>query len=472
MRKGISLVALIITIIVLIILTAAVVMTGVNTPQNAQLAVFKNNVATVQEAVTLKILNNLTESAVNGKNAETYKWVGVAEGYTYDATTGPTFTVGINGISAVKLSDAIKENINISDTEFDKYYIDSNGVIYYYDISTQKGFEYNGEIYYNATTKVAEGEEVELESIEITTVSNKTTYIEGDIFNTEGMVVTARYIDETSEIINSYTVSPSIALTIEDTEVTITYGGKTVTQAIIVNVNTTGFNSSGTTLGEIIRDAKGYGANVSGYTVNGISEWKIFYEDKTNGYVFMISTNNLGNTTLSTANSDVAIANMSSVYSIFKLGQSGYTLNSSYANSLAVANLVNNYGIYASPTEWTNSEKEYIVGAIGGPTIELFVAAYQEKVGTNIPFGISTYGYNIDGSYFKSIQNDQFYCNSAYYYWLASPSVYCSGSVFLSGCAAVACSVSCDVSYGLRPVVCLQSNIPASISEGVITLNP
>ncbi|MDD4066563.1 MAG: hypothetical protein PHH22_01135 [Clostridia bacterium] len=50
MKKGISLVALIITIIVLIILTAAVVITGVNAPKNEQLAVFLNNISTVQEA--------------------------------------------------------------------------------------------------------------------------------------------------------------------------------------------------------------------------------------------------------------------------------------------------------------------------------------------------------------------------------------------------------------------------------------
>ena len=59
MKKGISLVALIITIIVLIILTAAVVITGANTPENAQLAVWKNDVSAVQDAVILCMLNNM-----------------------------------------------------------------------------------------------------------------------------------------------------------------------------------------------------------------------------------------------------------------------------------------------------------------------------------------------------------------------------------------------------------------------------
>ena len=53
-RKGISLVALVITIIVLVVLTGAVVITGVNVPQQGQLAVFKSNVSSIQDAVTLK----------------------------------------------------------------------------------------------------------------------------------------------------------------------------------------------------------------------------------------------------------------------------------------------------------------------------------------------------------------------------------------------------------------------------------
>jgi len=65
-NKGISLIALIVTIIVLIILVAAVVLTSVNTPQTAQLAVFYNNIATVQEAVRLQMNNNLTKYVANG----------------------------------------------------------------------------------------------------------------------------------------------------------------------------------------------------------------------------------------------------------------------------------------------------------------------------------------------------------------------------------------------------------------------
>ena len=61
-KKGISLVALVITIIVLIILTAAVVITGINTPANAEKAVRDYNMTVVQDAVTLYVMNEMFAS--------------------------------------------------------------------------------------------------------------------------------------------------------------------------------------------------------------------------------------------------------------------------------------------------------------------------------------------------------------------------------------------------------------------------
>ena len=58
-KKGISLVALVITIIVLIILTAAVVITGLKTPANAEQAVRNYSTTVVQDAVTIYVMNNM-----------------------------------------------------------------------------------------------------------------------------------------------------------------------------------------------------------------------------------------------------------------------------------------------------------------------------------------------------------------------------------------------------------------------------
>ena len=74
-----------------------------------------------------------------------------------------------------------------------------------------------------------------VESIEITTAPTITEYVEGDLFNTAGMVVTAKYEDGTTAAVTGYTVSATAALTPADTSVTVTYDGQTATQEITVS---------------------------------------------------------------------------------------------------------------------------------------------------------------------------------------------------------------------------------------------
>lgn len=62
-----------------------------------------------------------------------------------------------------------------------------------------------------------------LVSIEITTPPVQTAYATGDYFNRNGMVVTAKYDDNTTAIVSNYQVSPNTPLTLEDTKITITY---------------------------------------------------------------------------------------------------------------------------------------------------------------------------------------------------------------------------------------------------------
>lgn len=69
----------------------------------------------------------------------------------------------------------------------------------------------------------------------MTTQPTKTTYIEGQSFDPTGMVVTATYSDDTTAEVENYTYSPSGALTAEDEEVVISFGGKTASVSITVN---------------------------------------------------------------------------------------------------------------------------------------------------------------------------------------------------------------------------------------------
>lgn len=76
--------------------------------------------------------------------------------------------------------------------------------------------------------------EPELVKIEITTKPTKIEYTEGETFNPEGMVVTATYSNETTKEITDYTYEPSENLTLNDTNITITYNGRTAVQVISI----------------------------------------------------------------------------------------------------------------------------------------------------------------------------------------------------------------------------------------------
>ena len=74
-----------------------------------------------------------------------------------------------------------------------------------------------------------------LSTIAVTTAPTKTIYTEGESFDNTGMIVTATYDDASTATPTDYTWSPSGALTPSDTTITISWGGKTTTQAITVN---------------------------------------------------------------------------------------------------------------------------------------------------------------------------------------------------------------------------------------------
>lgn len=77
-----------------------------------------------------------------------------------------------------------------------------------------------------------------LESIEITTPPAKTSYVEGQNFDKTGMVVKGKWANGDIIEINDYIVQNGTNLTVDQTNVTISYNGFTVTQPIEVVKNT------------------------------------------------------------------------------------------------------------------------------------------------------------------------------------------------------------------------------------------
>lgn len=81
-----------------------------------------------------------------------------------------------------------------------------------------------------------------LESIEITTAPAVTRYMAGETFKTDGMVVTAKYSDGSTEAVEGYTYDLTAPLKETDTLVTISYEGLTATVAIKVSNPITGIS--------------------------------------------------------------------------------------------------------------------------------------------------------------------------------------------------------------------------------------
>lgn len=94
----------------------------------------------------------------------------------------------------------------------------------------------------NGITKIATQPIVvnakKLSSIAITTAPNKTTYVEGENFDTTGMVVTATFDDDSTSIVNGV-ITNGNALTEGETTVTISYTRNNITKTAIQPITVT-----------------------------------------------------------------------------------------------------------------------------------------------------------------------------------------------------------------------------------------
>ena len=100
----------------------------------------------------------------------------------------------------------------------------------FYSVWTMTGHE---DYLYPELNSVPMVFEKPLDSIEVTTKPNKLTYLDSDVFDPTGMIVTAYYSDGTSAIITDYSIDVSASALGKKT-VTVSYGGKTATFTVDV----------------------------------------------------------------------------------------------------------------------------------------------------------------------------------------------------------------------------------------------
>ena len=260
-----------------------------------------------------------------------------------------------------------------------------------------------------------------------------------------------------------------------------------------------------TTLGDLVSSAENYGDTVK-YTANGVDKWRVFYKQTVNNeqYVYLITTERLANALIPTKLTDTvanggAAAKTSGEYVYWAKTSVPTKAVEIQHKTLWLAKL-SDYDVYTSgvcvsyflnETFWeafSNKEQygDYVVGAIGTPTAEMFVASWNAKRALAVAKGDTStydkkmslvendYGYYINdittgsssNNLFQSLSTtDDLYIwstDSHKSVWLASPSRSGAQLLLTANCnGSISGNYYNSSYYGLRPVVCLKASTPA-----------
>ena len=211
-------------------------------------------------------------------------------------------------------------------------------------------------------------------------------------------------------------------------------------------------------------DTIDYTVTVNGTTYNN---WRIYYHNEE--YVYLIAGEKVGHYgTFGNVNSlgvspDELTAAELELYDAFRVGNNAKVdITEPYTYSArGVAYLIRTYSTFANYTDYGDN----VVGAIGGPPIELLAAGWNAKgyMPRITPVLSNTkWGYNINGSEFM---NDGLYIPKSGYCWTTSPVGNSNTGVLVSGDSAIKheSSYTNTEAYGIYPVVCLKASIPAKV---------
>ena len=260
----------------------------------------------------------------------------------------------------------------------------------------------------------------------------------------------------------------------------------TIPDYIAEQVNET--NASGITKDD-------YGKVVTNYKDG--HTWEIFYADNTN--VYLITRDNVGSQTLhdkitgynGTGDFDGS-ANFKTKYPAIQAGW----LNKTYTPAASGAGTVNytSTKLNMKATEYlldssvwnTTYKTEKADWAIGAPTLEMLVASYNKKytdkavtitapTGNGYKYNDTLYNNNSlpsSDSVTSGTAQSNIY-NHGYYYWLACPSSSSNDNIRnVYYTAAFVGNGDFYFSFGVRPVVCLNSGVTLTRgTDGTFTIN-
>lgn len=248
-----------------------------------------------------------------------------------------------------------------------------------------------------------------------------------------------------------------------------------------------------------------YGAPVTNYSVNGISNFKVFHFDEEN--IYLISSDYIPPDKIPSTKGGVKLENTNSKYSkvapltnavddmFYSYGSGSISRKNparkwlaSYLDKYTSINDNMKAVAYMLDTSvWNTFKGEEAEYAIGGPTIDMLFASYNKKYRKNyIGKAMCTYGYKV----IEEGKEDEILCHigmlnakdslyvlpesrGALACWIASPSACDASDVVRVDCNGNFYSNSYSTcSIGFRPVICLKSNISLIRNDdGSIALN-
>lgn len=515
MKKGITVAMLVVIVSVIGILTTATVKSISSSYTNAKLSVWITEVGLVQDLIN-ENKNNISDMLLDEVIWDVSKIDNEdrLEQINGEIITDDKIKLKEINLAALGVDNAIH---GIEPNKLDVYaYSETTGKVYYL-----KGIKVGTRRYYTLTSDLKNryGDNLttnnlslitfEQSEIKDTTNAIKVTVKVPKAYTNVSITTSNNNIQisamEAKDNKNIYTVNTNEIKANYDITVTYTENGtvKSVKQSVKNYV---------ITLGSLIT-AMDYGKTVDYVSDNGVTDWKVFYEDETNGYVYLIASEKLAYDKVPATLNTIAGATISSkkitlgdgtqrtvgqVYWPSELIKDGTIQNSTMwmANWLDYKTNLNAKlaGHLLDETHWmafkntSDSYKDYVLGAIGTPTAEMFVASWNAKrAATN---DTTTYNKKLQlkekepiGYYINDITAEETASSNEYYQnistgdnlyiwstisnssvWLASPS---AGSVeeviFASNSGRMNVNTYDSTNCGLRPVVCLNANIPAKI---------
>ena len=415
-NKGITLIALVITIIVLLILagvTISAISGNDSTPAKAQEATQKTDISTAKEDCIL--------TATTAKT---------------DAFHATYVTNSANKTIAQSVIDALlaKNNTKVNSALIE---VANNGTV---TISTA-GYEVIGTVDENGTLTFGEvgplvpgikdvPETLNMDTGTIQTITATLKGISGtitwtssddDIATVEnGVITTANTLTVNGQPVNSATVT-----------ITATLGDYSESCTVTVTKPMSKWDKINSQIGQTITYP----------TLGGATGWKIFYAD--NEGMFIIPTNIISRTNASakdSLNKGIPLSSKT-VKAVMGSGTYGGKWNSTWLNNpsgvvtsqdrhKAVAYLCDktNWEAYVAKTAGENPTNKIAKSyAVGAPTLELFVASWNIAASStkrvSLPLETTTDGYNqtISSGITTSEANAVYNPTGSGYYWLAAP---------------------------------------------------